>query len=133
MLFCTEEGCIKSYQRLSSRQNHLDCGKHQYVLERETLYNKAMLKYAAQLEEGTSTNVLYVSDKAGNLERGEPSLKMGWALKVPSITSDYPKYSMITCLTFLTLVIKLVTRWILYLCRNPCERQDWHVANQFLK
>ena len=92
-----------------------------------------MLKYAAQLEEGASTNVFYVFDKAGNLERGEPSLKMGWALKVPSITSDYPKYSMITCLTFLTLVVKLVTRWILYLCRNPCERQDWHVANQFLK
>ena len=81
LFFCTEEGCIKSYQRLSSLQNHLDCGKHQYVLERETLYDKAMLKYAARLEEGASTNVPYVSDKAGNLERGEPSLKMGWALK----------------------------------------------------
>ena len=40
-----------------------------------------MLKFAAQLEEGASTNVPYVSDKAGNLERGEPSLKMGWAPK----------------------------------------------------
>ena len=27
-----------------------------------------MLKYAAQLEEGASTNVPYVSDKAGNPE-----------------------------------------------------------------
>ena len=65
MFFFTEEGCIKSYQRLSSLQNHLDCGKHQYVLGRETLYDKAMLKYAAQLEEGTSTNVPYVSEKSG--------------------------------------------------------------------
>ena len=47
LFFCTEEGCIKSYQRLSSLQNHLDCGKHQYVLELETHYDKAMLKYAA--------------------------------------------------------------------------------------
>ena len=33
---CIEEGCVKSFQRFSSLQNHLDLGKHNYVLDRET-------------------------------------------------------------------------------------------------
>lgn len=50
LFFCTEEDCIKSYQRLSSLQNHLDCGKHQYVLEHETLYDMAMLNLQLNLK-----------------------------------------------------------------------------------
>lgn len=64
MFFSTEEGCTKLYQRLSSLQNHLDCGKHRNVLGREALYDKAMLKYAVQHEEGALTNVPYVCDEA---------------------------------------------------------------------
>ena len=90
MFFSTEEVCIKLYQRLSSLQNHLDCGNHRNVLGREALYDEAMLKYAVQ----------------------------------------HPKYRKTLCLTFKMLVIKLVTRRILYLCRNPRERQDSQVANQ---
>ena len=59
-----------------------------------------------------------------------PHWKGDRPLKVPSITSDYPKYRKTLCLTFKMLVIKLVTRRILYLCRNPRERQDSQVANQ---
>ena len=33
IFFYSEEGCIKSYQRHSSLQKHLECGRHKYVLE----------------------------------------------------------------------------------------------------
>ncbi|KAK3738819.1 hypothetical protein QZH41_000398, partial [Actinostola sp. cb2023] len=38
---CPEEGCVKTYQRFSALQLHMDCGKHQRSLEKETLYDKA--------------------------------------------------------------------------------------------
>ena len=42
---CIEEGCVKSFQRFTSFQNHLDFGTHNYVLERETFLDKAMVQY----------------------------------------------------------------------------------------
>ena len=39
LFFCPEEGCIKSFQQYSSLEKHLDCGKHKYALEHETLTN----------------------------------------------------------------------------------------------
>ena len=54
IFFCSEEGCIKSYQRHSSLQKHLECGRHKYVLEYETLYDRAVLGYASRLEKGPS-------------------------------------------------------------------------------
>ena len=46
MFQCPDDGCVSSFQRFSSLQRHLDVGKHKYVLERETLLDKAMLSYA---------------------------------------------------------------------------------------
>ena len=43
---------VKSFQRFSSLQRHLDVGKHKYVLERETLLDKAMQSYAIKLVQG---------------------------------------------------------------------------------
>ena len=40
---CPEEGCAKTFLRHSWLLRHLDCGKHQLVLERETLFDKAVL------------------------------------------------------------------------------------------
>ena len=54
IFFCSVEGCIKSYQRHSSLQKHLECGRHKYVLEYETLYDRAVLGYASRLEKGPS-------------------------------------------------------------------------------
>ena len=34
---CSEEGCVKTFERYSSMQRHLDCGKRQRALERHTL------------------------------------------------------------------------------------------------
>ena len=52
---CPEEGCIKSFQRYSSLQHHLDVGKHKYALENETLFDKAMMSYATKLEQGIAS------------------------------------------------------------------------------
>ena len=41
---CTEEGCTKTFLRHSSLLRHLDSGKHQLVLEREALFDKAALE-----------------------------------------------------------------------------------------
>ena len=35
---CPEDGCVKSFQRFSSLQKHLDGGSHRYALERESPY-----------------------------------------------------------------------------------------------
>ena len=49
---CPNYGYVKSFQRYSSLQRHLDVGKHKYVLERETLLDKAMQSYATKLVQG---------------------------------------------------------------------------------
>lgn len=81
LFFCPEAGCVKSYQKLSSLEKHLDYGTHKYALERETLYDKAMLYYAAKLEEGASTDVPTVTQDIHVTESPTPVQPMGWALK----------------------------------------------------
>ena len=60
---CPEEGCTKSYQRFSSLQNHLDCGKHVRSLEQESIIDKAVRGYAARLE-GQFAGVPQFGDRA---------------------------------------------------------------------
>ncbi len=82
LFFCPEEGCIKSYQRYSNFQNHIDCGRHQYVLERETLFDKAIMMYADKLEQEASCDVPQIpGDVPSVLVDGPTTLKIGWALK----------------------------------------------------
>ena len=84
LFFCPENGCVKSYQQLSSLHNHLDCEKHQFALEHETLYDIAMVKYATKLEEGASSAVHSLPLQESTDSTSEnigPSLPMGWALK----------------------------------------------------
>jgi hypothetical protein len=64
-------------------QKHLDGGKHKYAIERESLLDKAMLRYAEGLESGA------VSIEEPVPEIGEESeqvhlVKTGWALKSAS-------------------------------------------------
>lgn len=49
---CPNYGYVKSFQRFSSLHRHLDAAKHKYVLERETLLDKAMQSYATKLVQG---------------------------------------------------------------------------------
>ena len=79
---CPEEGCVKAFMRHSSLVKHLDCGKHKRALERETLYDKAMLEYAAKLDFGASKapTVIEGSRSPSSLST-KPTFPMGWALK----------------------------------------------------
>ena len=43
LFFCPEEGCIKSFQRYSSYQKHLDSERHKHSLENMTLYDKTIV------------------------------------------------------------------------------------------
>ena len=76
---CPEEGCTKTFLRHSTMMQHLDCGKHQRALEHETLFDKAALEYAEQLE-GEATLVPVVSRVSMVAGRSHPQ-NMGWALK----------------------------------------------------
>ena len=43
---------IKAYQKYSYLKHHLNFGKNQYSLERESFIDKVMVKYAEKLESG---------------------------------------------------------------------------------
>lgn len=82
LFFCPEESCTKSFQRQSALQSHLDCGKHKYALERETLYDKAALIYASKLEQGDTCDIPHLTTNDQPVRAvNQPNLKMGWALK----------------------------------------------------
>ena len=84
---CTHDGCIKSFQRFSSLQRHLDIGTHKYMLERETLLDKAMLSYAAKLEKGDGSleqQPLEEPSTYCSLKFGD-TLPKGWALKSSTV------------------------------------------------
>ncbi len=81
---CSEEGCVKSYQRHVDLLHHLDCGEHKRELEKETFPDKIVLGYAERLEgqfvyKPTTESGSGTSD--GTSRRTKPLLSMGWALK----------------------------------------------------
>lgn len=78
---CPEEGCVKTFVRHSSLVKHLDCGKHKRALEQETLYDKAMIEYASNLECGASKCPTVLEVSRQNLQTVPTTLSMGWALK----------------------------------------------------
>ena len=77
---CPEEGCTKTYQRFSALQHHLDIGKHERALERETLLDKAVHGYADRLDE-QFTRVQIQQSSAGATSLSQTTLPMGWALR----------------------------------------------------
>ena len=77
---CPEEGCVKTNQRFSSLQCHLDLGKHERALENETLLDKAVLGYADRLQHQFCGIPQIQVRKHLNLT-SQPCLPMGWALK----------------------------------------------------
>ena len=74
-----------TYQRYSSLEQHIQCGKHNRALEQETLLDRAMLKYAYELEKGGS-KVEELCDVACSRKETDSQvpnrpLPMYWALK----------------------------------------------------
>ncbi len=80
LFFCPEEGCIKSFQKHSSLEKHIDYGCHRYVLEYESLYDRAMILYATKLEQGSADVPQIDVDTTVNLDT-DLVLPKGWALK----------------------------------------------------
>ena len=78
---CREDGCVKSFQRFSSLQKHLDGERHKYTLERESLLDMAMLRYAENLESGTASIEEHHEAITSEELVEVPSAKMGWPLK----------------------------------------------------
>lgn len=74
-----EEGCGKAYSHFWYLQAHLDTGRHEMVVEHETLYDKAGKLYASKLSEGNARLPILESDFAVATE--EPRLPMGCTLK----------------------------------------------------
>lgn len=81
---CPEEGCVKSYQRYSGLQKHLDCGNHRRTLENETLYDLAILGYATRLESCEASAPQIKSSQLSRPSSGSLAKAMGWALKSTS-------------------------------------------------
>lgn len=83
---CPEEGCTMSFQRYSSLEQHIQCGKHKRALEHETLLDRAMLTYTFALEKPRVSNIV-IPAKEGFVTREHSSdapgfsSYMGWALK----------------------------------------------------
>ena len=78
---CPEEGCVKTFVRHSSLVKHLDCGKHKRALEHESLYDKAMIEYASNLECGAGKCPTVLEVSRPSLQTVPTTLPMGWALK----------------------------------------------------
>ena len=66
---CPNYGYVKSFERFSSLQRHLDVGKHKYVLERKTPLDKAMQSYTTKLVQG---NVVQGNVGLESPPHGEP-------------------------------------------------------------
>ena len=73
-----EPGCIKRYQRFSSLQRHLDCGKHKR--EKETLFDRAATGYAERLDKQSGCVPRLQAFQSAKSPR-QHVLSTGWALK----------------------------------------------------
>ena len=82
-----------SYQRYSSLEQHLQCGKHKRSLEHETLLDRAMLRYAENLDQG-GANIEELSDATYQTEEQYCNVEIspvhkGWCLKKDSKKGEY--------------------------------------------
>lgn len=80
VFMCPKEGCTRGFQRHSSLEKHLAFGKCTKTIERETLLDRAKLKYAARLQEGESAlPTISATTSSSVAECVAPP--EGWALK----------------------------------------------------
>ena len=76
---CPEKGGVKTFERCSSMQRHLDCGKHQRALERYTLLDRAAVGYAQRLE--WQCEAVPELGAVAETPSSHDMLPKGWALK----------------------------------------------------
>ena len=76
---------MPTFLRHSSLQRHLDCGKHERALERETLMDRAAVAYAERLEgQPFSVPKPIAHTRPEYTFSASEKLSMGWALKASS-------------------------------------------------
>lgn len=85
---CPEDACVKSYSTLNQLEAHLKTGKHKFVVENETLMDKACTMYATKLAIRDDTIPHRKPESIATAEHG-PTLPIGWALKVVKKSSRF--------------------------------------------
>ncbi|KAI8490860.1 hypothetical protein Bbelb_312790 [Branchiostoma belcheri] len=80
---CPEDSCIRVYKTFKGLEEHIAVGKHRRRLERETLLDKAKLKYAERLEQGPSAVPHVEPSLQLEAKRNTPCPQQGWALRSP--------------------------------------------------
>ena len=78
LFMCPKEGCTRGFQRHSALEKHVMFGKCTQTIERETLLDRAKLKYAERLCQGETSMPKLPSTSS---TEGEAILREGWALK----------------------------------------------------
>ena len=78
LFMCPKEGCTRGFQRHSALEKHIMFGKCTQTIERETLLDRAKLKYAERLCQGETSMPKLPSTSS---TEGEAILPEGWALK----------------------------------------------------
>ena len=76
---CPEEECVKAYSHFWHLWAHHDTGRHEKIIEHETLHDKTGKLYASKLSEGNARITILESVFAVASEG--PLLPVGWALK----------------------------------------------------
>ena len=74
VFLCPEEGCTRGFQRHSSLEKHLAFGCCRKTNERETLLDRARVKYAARLQKGeTSLPTITSTSSSTSTSRAAPT------------------------------------------------------------
>lgn len=85
---CPNEGCIKSFQRYASLENHLHYGKCELTQEKESLFDLAKIAYHEKLlQSQTAQPTLEAMETDKN--ECKPAAKRGWALKTSKKSSRF--------------------------------------------
>lgn len=78
---CPEEGCTKVYRSNHYLINHLDFGKHQYKLHRETQYDHIRRQWAAKCSSLKAKIPETHKTSSASTASSSNSVPRGWALK----------------------------------------------------
>ena len=85
---CPKDGCVKAFQRHSSLENHLLYGRCNVVVERKSLFDKAITMYRNKLSAGPELQPILTSSKEHTTSKSPPLLQ-GWALRSSKKTTRF--------------------------------------------
>ena len=78
--YCPEEGCIKAYRCSRYLQQHLDVGKHEFKLHKESQYDQIRRKWAQRCTSLQPPNPSCPCESKPDVDRA-PEVLSGWALR----------------------------------------------------